>query len=118
MPQVAHNAPAVHQMIAKLCREMAGTTYERIAARSDGFFRENPSQRQWVEKSWPLFIEEARATLAKMLRADMPEGLRETIAQALMQDARLLYKRPERINSVLRTLGSGALPTARLEDDA
>lgn len=110
------NAPAVHTMVAQLAKEMAGTTYERIASRSNEFFAQNPKQSVWIAQAWPLFVEDARATLAKMLQRDMPESLRESIAEALMLDGRLLYARPERINSVVRTLGSGALPTARLED--
>lgn len=110
------SAPACHFLVKKLCVEMAQTTYERLASQSNGFFAANPKSKRWVENSWPIFIEEARATLAQMLERPLPESLKETIHDALIKDARLLHARPARINSVLRTMGSGALPTARLED--
>ena len=78
-----------HKMVAVCCRQMAGKFYERMAMSSDAFYRANPNEGVWSRKAWPMFIQEARASLARLLTSNMPDHLKMDIKDALVKDAEL-----------------------------
>jgi len=85
-----------HKLVAKTAQEMAAAVYERCAQNNE-WFAENPSQDRYVADAWPLFIEQARSTLAQLLRTTMDEGLKKEIYDALILDGSL---RRGRINKL------------------
>ena len=76
-------------MVAVCARQMAAVFYERMAKGSDEFYRKNPDEGKWSRAAWPMFIQEARANLAKMLLSQMPDHLKMDIKDALVKDAAL-----------------------------
>ena len=84
----AHPLPqaAAHFQIAHTARGLAEATYQEFARKSPGFWAANPDEHAWVDKSWPLFCEQARATLAQLLSTPISDLLREQIAEALILD--------------------------------
>lgn len=92
--QLNINGPfPTHRMIAKLARDMAAAVYEEWASKSDKFYEEHRSQEDYADESWPLYVEAARTTLAKMLTGPLNEGLKNSIADALVKDNALRTKR-------------------------
>lgn len=77
---------ATHKLIRDTAIEMAEALYEECARRSDEWWANAPDRKKWVRDTWPLLIEEARSTLAKMLSGPMPESLKEQIFEALSLD--------------------------------
>lgn len=75
-----------HELVAHVATEMAGTFYEACCSRSNEFYKQNPDAQQYVNATWYRFLEPARATLAEMLKRDLPEDLKESIADALIKD--------------------------------
>jgi hypothetical protein len=75
-----------HKMVAATATKMAAAFYEACCSRSNLFYKQNPSAQAYVNATWHQFIEPARATLAEMLTQNHPEDLKESIADALIQD--------------------------------
>lgn len=92
-----------HQLIADTAKSLARHLYERLATRSNEFFREVPSEELFVEKTWPGLIEDARSTLIDMLAGTYPEELKAEIHRAIVLDNTLTRGRPERVGSRIRT---------------
>jgi hypothetical protein len=90
-----------HKMVAGVAREMAAAVYERCA-RNNEWFAENPSQDDYVRDAWPLFLEQARATLAQMLGGQLDEELKKQIHAALILDGSL---RRGRMNKLQAKMG-------------
>ena len=86
-----------HYMIAKTAKEIARATYEDWASKSDEFYRENRSIEEYAEASWPMFVQAARATLAKMLTSSISDDLKNTISDALIQDNALRLRRAGKV---------------------
>lgn len=75
----------VHKVIAETAKSMAGEIYESMAESND-WYKRNPSRSKFVKAVWPTLVDEARATLARMLALPGGEELKETIADALIKD--------------------------------
>lgn len=102
------NAAACHQMVRDVAVGMAHETYAVLMQRNDWYraWREALEERSgvsgmspdlleknWVNLHWGDFIEGARAQLAAMLRQPLDDGLRDTIAEALILDNTLIRGR-------------------------
>ena len=101
-------APFCHSLIKETAQSLARNLYEKLALKND-FFAVNPKEAPFVEKMWPVLIEDARATLVNMLSLPYPEELKEQIADAIIKDNTLTRGRPDRVASRLRTGQSGRL---------
>lgn len=88
-----------HELIAATAKELAGVLYEELM--KDNFaFKDwqqmNPDvtpvnlQARFIAKTWPKLIEQARATLAKMLGTPIADDLKDLISDALILDNTLL----------------------------
>lgn len=77
---------ATHELIRDTAVEMAEALYEECAKRSNEWWAERPDRKKWVQETWPLLIEEARSTLAKMLSGPLPDNLKEQIFDAISLD--------------------------------
>lgn len=75
-----------HKLVAKVATEMAAALYDAACSRSNKFYKENPNAQIYVNATWHNFLDQARATLAEMLKGNHPEDLKETIRNALIQD--------------------------------
>lgn len=82
-----------HQLIAKTAKGLAEEFYERMCSGSDHFYSQNPDMKPWVKAAWPLFLDESRATLARLLTTQINDDLKETIRDALIKDASLIRGR-------------------------
>lgn len=77
---------AAHFQVAEVAKAIAAEIYDRFAVASDAFYQQNPSQGAYVEKSWPLYCETARATLATLLTGNLSDVLKNQIHEALVLD--------------------------------
>ncbi len=89
-----------HKLIAKTAKAIAGAFYEHMMQDNDAYSAwksvdinqgKTPAvlEATFISKMWPKFIEQARATLAKMLRGPLQSDLKDQIADALIKDASL-----------------------------
>jgi 3-methyladenine DNA glycosylase AlkC len=78
-----------HKLIGETAKEMAAATYEFLAKQSDAWYAKNPSQDLWVKQAWPLYIEEARRTLASLLGTNISDDLKDQIHDAIIKDGSL-----------------------------
>lgn len=94
-----------HKLVMATAIEMAGEVYELVMVDNDKWaywksmcpdLTREAARDNFVELLWPKLIEEARATLAKMLAAPIHENLKATIYEALLLDAALQRGRPRR----------------------
>lgn len=92
-----------HVLVKDTARGLATALYQHMATKSDSFYKANPEVEPFVNSMWQHFVEEARATLVKMLTLPYPEELKEQIAAAIILDNTLTRGRPERIASRVRT---------------
>lgn len=106
MAERAHS----HWLIAQTAQSMAMSMYEDMATRMDGFAK-SITPDVFCDMMWPELLEEARATLLRMLHGNYPEHLKEEIAQAIVLDNTLTFGRQERVKSRLKTAQT---PTALL----
>lgn len=93
-----------HYFIARTAQGMARELYE-IAMRDNNIYKEWKAQcpeltpeileDKFVLLLWPKLIEQARATLAKMLRTIDNDTLKNQIHDALVLDASLRRGRPK-----------------------
>ena len=81
-----------HKMVAKVAKELAGAFYDELAKVND-FYAQNPDASAWIALAWPAFLDEARATLAKMLATQIAENLKDDITDALVMDNTLRASR-------------------------
>ena len=86
-----------HHLVAKTAKEMARALYEEWASKSDLFYSEHRSMEEYADEAWPMFVEAARATLAKMLATNLSEELKNQIADALIKDNALRTRRRGKI---------------------
>lgn len=84
-------AGVTHKLIADTAKQMAAEVYE-VLAKDNAFFRRFPRRRHYVAAQWPVFVPDARATLAQMLTGDAPQGVKDQIEEALMLDRPLRDK--------------------------
>lgn len=77
---------AAHKLIAETAKEMAAAMYEELAKANADWYRKHPSQKQFVRKHWPNYMESARHTLARLLTTGIAESLKEQISDALIKD--------------------------------
>ena len=83
------NVPRAHYLVMKTAREFAGELHEVYSGKWPDFHKAYPSQNAFVRKYWPAFIEEARATLARLLGENIDEKLKKEIYDALIRDQSL-----------------------------
>lgn len=86
---------AVHWLIAKTAREMAGEMFEHLM-KNNGWFerfkRHRPGkttpqlEREFVSTQWGRFTADARATLAQILQTTIDDSLKAQIMDALIKD--------------------------------
>jgi len=86
-----------HFLVKKTAMDMAREVYDMYASYSNEFYKENKNQESYAQSSWHLFLEPARATLAKLLTTPIDESLKNDIHHALIQDNALRSGRSERI---------------------
>jgi hypothetical protein len=77
---------AGHKMVVDTAREMAAVMYQEMAVASNQWYAMFKDQDAYVEASWPLFLESARTTLAKLLTTNISENLKTQIHEALCMD--------------------------------
>lgn len=78
-----------HQLLAETAKEFAGAFYEEAAV-DDHFYSFYPSQKKFIRREWPRFVEAARLQLSKMLgMAHITEFQKEQIFEALVKHAGL-----------------------------
>jgi len=72
-------------LVRKTAKELAGAFYEDN--HSDRFRKFWPSQKVFIARNWPSFVEIARVTLTELLRCDgTPEYQKTEIYEALCED--------------------------------
>lgn len=86
---------AVHTQVREVAEGMAQVCYEQLA-RNDAWYKNHPDRNKYVAHVWPMLIDEARATLARMLQGPYNEGLKAKVAEALILD-RQLRRTPKRL---------------------
>ena len=89
-----------HKMVAETAKALAQVAADDLLTRQNKLYarlREKyPDKTRdqitdlLAAKSWPMLIEQARATLAKMLNGPLDEGLKDQIAKALILDNTLM----------------------------
>ena len=89
-----------HKLIRSTAKEMCGAMYESYASLNDEFYKKYPYQREYIREGWPLFIEEARTTLVKMLSTNISERLKSEIHEAIVQDQRFRFGRQAAIGRI------------------
>lgn len=84
-----------HKLVAETAKEMAGVAVQEMLL-DDGIYKK--FQAKYPEKTlaeleatlinltWPALIEQARATLAKLLATPIDESLKDQILSALILD--------------------------------
>lgn len=78
-----------HELIAATAKEFAGAFYEELAL-DDAFFSFYPSQKKFIRREWPRFVEAARLQLSKMLgMSHISEFQKEQIFDALLKHSAL-----------------------------
>lgn len=77
-------AKYTHNVIKQVAIEICGAFYDH-AAKNNEFYQAWPNEQRFLRANWPLFIEDARRSLAQMLtRSSLPEDVRDDIAAALI----------------------------------
>ncbi len=101
-----------HKAVAKVAKELAGVTYERVMGADNLVFSEwkrqnpdvagNPVKLRWrfVMKNWGKHIDAARATLACQLRNPIDPALGEEIVEILALDSTLMKGRKNPVQVV------------------
>jgi len=95
------NVQYCHELVRSTAKELAAAIYE------DGM-RDNQNYEMWkrmcpdlplekmqeefVKQMWPRMLDDARATLAKMLAGDCAQSLKDIIYSALILDGQLRAK--------------------------
>ena len=88
-----------HEMIAKVAKEIAGEVYEIWASKYGDWYKENRSQKDYIDANWPTYIESARSALADVLRVGkLPDEVKETIADALIKDNSIRGRRKHQVH--------------------
>ena len=92
------------QMVRMMAKEIAGTFYESFQ-RSMRFRAEWPSQRDFVAKSWPHFVDLARGALAAVLaQENVPEHRKRAIMDDLIEDHNRQVDNPRALDVIQATL--------------
>lgn len=78
-----------HFLIKETAEGMAKACYEKLASMSDVWYATHPSVDAYVRATWPMLIDEARATLTRMLTLPLAEELKIQISDALIADKTL-----------------------------
>ena len=85
----------VHELVAKIAKEMAGAYYEH-AAHENTFYHYYPSQKFFIDYEWHRFITAAKQTMTAMLsNPNVTEPQKQEIYHALLLDATLPYTQAE-----------------------
>ncbi len=89
-PNLRYPDVTAHEMVGKLCTEMAQTIYEELASKSDLFYRVNEEREDFVKQCAPTLREEAVSLLAQMLNDDSVSQVeKDQIYKALILDKQL-----------------------------
>jgi len=84
---------ATHKLIKATAEEIAGQSYDELAAANKTFRDIYPDQYKFVERNWQEFVLAARAALALMLMSPtVSEVVKDDIHEALLLDRTLNYK--------------------------
>lgn len=77
-----------HKLVAATAREMAGAVYEELA-KNDWWYKDNPSQDEFIERTHGSLLGQAREVLAGMLGPGsmIDDAGKKVIADALIKDA-------------------------------
>lgn len=96
------NAAACHTMVRDTAVALAHECYDSFMQNNvyyESWQASNPGLRRdeyekvWVNENWARFIPAARANLAAVLKQPLEQGLKDTIAEALILDATLVRGR-------------------------
>lgn len=91
-----------HTLVAETAKDMAHTLFEKTMQDNSfysAFVANNPGrtlgelESLYITRMWPVLVEQARATLAGMLRSGIDEGVKERIMEALVLDNSLVRGR-------------------------
>lgn len=92
-----------HRLVSETAKKMAAELFELFAKDNTwykGAQKLNPGlsasqlEAMFVKQRWPQLVEDARATLAKLLGTNIAESLKNEIYQALILDNGLRANRP------------------------
>ncbi len=90
-----------HEMVAATAKGIAGEVYETWASHHDEWYKENRSQKDFIDAQWPKFIEAARSALAETLRVgNLPDAVKESIAEALIKDNSIRGRRKTQLKTI------------------
>lgn len=89
--RIASKRGWVHPQIKEVAVQIANELYELCAskggAESNEWYANNKNREAYIERTWPLAIPRARATLAQMLASPIyNEEMKSKIHQALVDD--------------------------------
>jgi uncharacterized protein with NRDE domain len=83
------SSPRAHRLVSRIAKEMCAELYVTYARKWPDFYKTWPSENAFVRAHWHFFVEEARATLARLLNSNIREDLKEEIFEALIRDQSL-----------------------------
>lgn len=85
-----------HKAVAHVAKELANVFYEE-AAHDNAFYNHYPDRNFFVEREWHLFIQHARACMAKQLGdPKVADGVKADIVEALTLDRAI--PRPDNVH--------------------
>lgn len=87
--KVPHTYKYAHGLVANTAKELAAEAFDYLA-KDNLWFARNPSQKDWIRNSWPMFRDEARkALVALLVHEGTREESKEIISDALIDDHQL-----------------------------
>lgn len=95
------NLKYCHALVRDTAKQLAGAIYETAMRDNENYMvwkklcndmEPAGMQAEWINLMWPRMLDDARATLAKMLGAPGNEHLKPAIHDALIKDANLRAK--------------------------
>lgn len=89
--RIASKRGWVHPQVKEIAVGIAEAMYERLAGRgtpeSNLWYEQNKDRAAYIERQWPLLIQQARATMAQMLGSFViDDEMKQKIHQALIED--------------------------------
>ena len=96
------NLKYCHQLVRDTAKAFAGEIYEEVMHHNENWeawqamcpdLTKEKLQSEFIKLMWPRLLDDARATLAKMLAGPIAEPLKEQIYRALILDGQIRGKR-------------------------
>ena len=105
--RIASKRGWVHPQVKEVAIGLAEAMYEKLASRgtpeSNLWYRQNKDRAAYVQRTWPLLIPQARATLARILASPAYDvEMKDKIHQALVDDQQFREGRMRGLQKRLR----------------